>query len=193
MRSRPIRSGTGAFTLVEVLIAVVLLGIAVLLVQASFSTLMNSLASARENAEISRTAESIIWFMSSELNNAVIAPGLEFSGAGADGAAEIYFYSTSAYPGAGTKDLFSVSYRSEEGDLWKGVDGDYFRAAGGLESLGIRYYDGYEWLDEWDSAVSGRLPRAAEIRIGIGGRRFSRIVSLPVNAGTFGFQGETGL
>ncbi len=187
------RSGTGAFTLVEVLIAVALLGIAVLLVQASFSTLMNSLDSARENAEISRTAESIIWFMSSELNNAVIAPGLEFSGAGEDGAAEIYFYSTAAYPGAGTKDLFSVSYRTEDGELWKGVDGDYFRAAGGLESFGISYYDGAEWLDEWDSAVSGRLPPAAELRIDIGGRRFSRMVSLPVNAEIGGLEGETRL
>ena len=177
------------FTLIEVLIALVLLGIVALLVQASFRTMMNSLDSARENAEVSRSAESIIWFISSELGNAVIAPGLAFSGSGEDGSDEIHFYSTAAYPGAGTKDLFSVSYSVRDGELWKGVDDIYFRAAGGIEGFSLSYYDGGEWLDEWDSAVFERLPRAARVGVETGGRTFSRIVALPVNVGTAGFEG----
>ncbi len=33
-------------------------------------------------------------------------------------------------------------------------------------SLQFRYYDGYSWVDEWDSVVKERLPRAIEVTIG---------------------------
>lgn len=183
------RSG---FTLLEVLIAVSMLAAAGALVLASFRTVMYSLDSAREDAEISRTAESIMWFASTELNNAVIADGLYFRGAGEDGSDEIFFYSTAAYPRFEDKDLFSVSYRKESGELWKGVDGEYFRAADGLESFSIRYYDGEEWLGEWDSETGGRLPSAAELLIEIGGRRFRGLTVFPVNAEPGRFRQEAG-
>lgn len=183
------RSG---FTLIEVLIAVSMLAMVAMLVRASFRTIMYSLDSVREEAEISRAAESIMWFAASELNNALMADGLYFQGAGEDGSDEIFFYSTAAYPRSGDKDLSRVSYREEEGDLWKGVDGEYFRAAGGLESFSIRYYDGGEWIEEWDSESRGRLPPAAEILIEIGGREFRRIASFSVNAEFSRIQQEAG-
>ncbi len=34
-------------------------------------------------------------------------------------------------------------------------------------ALKIQYYDGGEWLDEWDSRVSGRLPQAVAVTIGV--------------------------
>jgi prepilin-type N-terminal cleavage/methylation domain-containing protein len=33
-------------------------------------------------------------------------------------------------------------------------------------SLQFRYYDGYSWVDEWDSVLMERLPRAIEVTIG---------------------------
>ncbi len=33
-------------------------------------------------------------------------------------------------------------------------------------SLQFRYYDGYSWVEEWDSVVMERLPRAIEVTIG---------------------------
>ncbi len=36
-----------------------------------------------------------------------------------------------------------------------------------IVALNIQYYDGGEWLDEWDSRVSGRLPQAVAVTIGV--------------------------
>lgn len=35
-----------------------------------------------------------------------------------------------------------------------------------VRTIGFRYFDGSQWLDQWDSVAMGRLPRAVEIEIG---------------------------
>ena len=35
--------------------------------------------------------------------------------------------------------------------------------AEGVDGLNFRYYDGEEWADEWDSRITGTLPKAVEI------------------------------
>lgn len=36
-----------------------------------------------------------------------------------------------------------------------------------VESLSFRYFDGTNWIDEWDSTVIGRLPQAIEVTFGL--------------------------
>ncbi len=169
------------FALIEILIAVAILALVGVMVQSSFRVLMNSTEDARENIEISRSAESLLWFITNELNNAFIASGLDFVSSDEGGSDEIYFYSTTAYPGAGSKGLFNVSYRVRDGKLWKGVDDDYFKAGWDVEGFSMRYYDGEEWHDEWDSNDSNRLPSAVELSIEIGGRTFTKTAAVPVD------------
>lgn len=37
-----------------------------------------------------------------------------------------------------------------------------------VRSLGFRYFDGTEWLDSWDSNITGRLPYQVEITVKVG-------------------------
>lgn len=169
------------FTLAEVLTAVTVLALAAVLVQGTFRTLMFSLEAARSEAELSRTAEGIMWVFSEELYNAVFAGGLEFSGAGDEGEPAIVFWTARARPGTGEKGLYRVSYAQEEEYLWKGVDDYSFRAASGIQGFSVAFYDGQEWLEAWDSAAQGGLPRAARVQIEIGGREFVKTCLIPAN------------
>ncbi len=173
--------GRAGFTLLEILIAVSLLAIIAVLVQSSFRVVMGSLGEARRTTAASRKAESFIWVLSSEVGNAIISDGLHFAGFGGDGLTEIDFYSTVAFPGIGTKDIFRISYRLDGEELWKGVDGNNFRIFAGVENIDINYFDGEEWFLEWDSSVLGRLPSAVSVLIELEGRRFFRSIALAVD------------
>jgi len=76
--------------------------------------------------------------------------------------------------------------------------------------LQFRYFDGLQWLNEWDSTAQGGLPVAVEVTIGLfpsgaadenrmvdrvtdsslAGSTFSTIVRLPVGKMTFDFEAE---
>ena len=45
-------------------------------------------------------------------------------------------------------------------------------------SLQFRYYDGYSWVEEWDSVVMERLPRAIEVTIGFIKKDYQQASSL---------------
>ena len=45
-------------------------------------------------------------------------------------------------------------------------------------SLQFRYYDGYSWVEEWDSVVMERLPRAIEVTIGFIKKDYKQASSL---------------
>jgi prepilin-type N-terminal cleavage/methylation domain-containing protein len=171
-----------AFTLVEILIAVAVFGVIALMVYMSFGTIMNSLDSARKNAEISRTAGSIIWIMTSELNNALLAEGLEFTaGEDENGVWEFVFYSSMAYPAESAEGLFRVSYIFDGGTLRKETGGDYFILAEGFEEFSVSYYNGENWLNEWRSEDLKTLPVAAEISFNLRGEAFKKIALLPAD------------
>ncbi len=170
------------FALIEILIAVAMLGVIGAAAGSALSVLAGSIEGARARVESSRTGESLMWFMQSELNNALMAPGLEFFGSVKDGRPEISFYSTRAFPGQAVKDVYRVSYMIKEGSLWKDVDGNSFVLAEGIENFSLRYYDMTEWADEWDSAETGVLPRAVEIKFTVKEEDFMKIASTEVDA-----------
>jgi prepilin-type N-terminal cleavage/methylation domain-containing protein len=170
------------FALIEILIAAAMLGVIGAAAGSAFSVLAGSLEGARARVEISRTGESLMWFILSELNNAFITPGKEFAGSVKDGRPEISFYSTRAFPGESVKDVYRVSYMIKEGVLWKNVDENSFVLAEGIDNFSLRYYDMSEWVDEWDSAETGVLPAAVEIKFTVKEEDFMKIASTEVDA-----------
>jgi general secretion pathway protein J len=57
--------------------------------------------------------------------------------------------------------LFRREDWNVDGTLEEG--GRPLELAEGVDGLNFRYYDGQEWADEWDSRITGTLPKAIEI------------------------------
>jgi len=57
--------------------------------------------------------------------------------------------------------LFRREDWNVDGTLEEG--GRPLELAEGVDGLNFRYYDGKEWADEWDSRITGTLPKAVEI------------------------------
>ena len=48
-----------------------------------------------------------------------------------------------------------------DGTLEEG--GTTLELAEGVDGLNFRYYDGAEWVDDWDTRIRGGLPKAIEV------------------------------
>ena len=79
--------------------------------------------------------------------------------------------------------LFRREDWNVDGTLEEG--GNPLEMAEGVDGLNFRYYDGDEWLDEWDSRIKGDLPKAIEVVLVMRDPRrtritFSSILSIPI-------------
>ncbi len=198
-----------AFTIIELLLAVVLLGVLVTVV---YSTFISSVNAGRRAVSVStryaRVAR-VLEIMGRELESAFLAatyrggsnaePVTVFIGEddtvfGRD-ADHLTFWTLAAdylLTGSGDADIsemaeisyyWEADYENDRLALWKRVDQlpDREHAHGGyrvrilddIRSINIRYFDGREWLDRWDSRENYKLPQAVEIVLSVWDREGS--------------------
>ncbi|UCD72363.1 MAG: prepilin-type N-terminal cleavage/methylation domain-containing protein [Syntrophobacterales bacterium] len=79
--------------------------------------------------------------------------------------------------------LFRREDWNVDGTLEEG--GRPLELAEGIDGLNFRYYDGEEWVDDWDSKAKGGLPKAIEVVLIMGDPRqkriaFSSIIPVPM-------------
>ncbi len=210
------------FTLLELLVAVVILSVVVAVVYASFASVLNSVDAARVGAEEMRLREFLIKSFSTNLSTVYVDPYMEqevFQFIGEDergphGPADtLRFCSTApllggmALPGDIKEVIYSVTDEKPEDELNLGLDegensaGDEYRGrmlvstevpllganVQGLEgdtgffepdsdyvapswsvpirTFDVKYYDGEEWVDDWNSVEMGLLPWCVQIQI----------------------------
>jgi general secretion pathway protein J len=238
-------TGRRGFTLLEVMLALGILGIVAVATYGTFSRTLRSRTLAEERAEITRLGRSALARMADEITAAYYPedatrrpPGLIFRGLPGGTESEpldvLVFSTVSARPSgwaARDGDLRVVTYlfpQSITGDRGTAGDAEDFFAAfgprfapppparperllrreavaagGGEElvpgpaavvldnvaSLELRFHDGVEWLDGWDSedrvAHYRRLPRAVAIDLALydnrgAVHRFATAVDLPL-------------
>ena len=188
----------GGFTLVEVMTAMTILAIMASFV---FAVVLGSTRRSRaldREIELKMTAGSILNLMVEDIKGAYYSQGEipYFVGRDAynrDNPADgVAFLTTAALPVDPERafgDLAEVSYvLAFEADQPLGVlyrreqmpaeppddeGGESVEVSARVRSLNLRYYDGADWLDEWDSedvakdSMSGRIPREIEVEIGL--------------------------
>ena len=168
------------FTLLEIMLAVAVFAVVAVAVHSSFSTTMFSLEQARSILDVSQRGRALVWNLSAELANSLAYDESLFSGVSGGKYDSITFYTTAAYPMAGDKDIFLVSYQASDNNIVKTVNENVFTAAEGIDSFKFSYFDGENWVEEWDSQGAGKLPEAVSIMAGVEDMRFSRTLSLPL-------------
>ena len=210
MSPRNRRSGARGFTLLEMLVALSLLG---MLVAASV-TVFRGIAQSWQRGETRslryQNARAIFDIVSRELSS-TLPPDRHapFLGLGPSdpplktGATGPSLFFVTLVPAAADADIVEIGYwlRAQDHMLMRHLDAhpDFnFQTADTDEPLGtevaswsLSYFDGTAWQDHWDSRdgapEAGRLPRAIRIGVSVqdpGGREqehFDTTVSLPVS------------
>ncbi len=81
----------------------------------------------------------------------------------------------------------SFLFRREDWNVDGTLDegGNPLEVAEGVDGLNFRYYDGKDWVDEWDSRIKGEMPKAIEVVLVMRDPRrgritFSSIFSIPM-------------
>jgi general secretion pathway protein J len=176
---------SAGFTLVGILLAAAILGIIMAMICGSLWTVTRTVGDARERMELYQIARGFLWRMSGELSNAfvnekadfVAGKSNEFSSADT---CRLSFSSTTGGFGKDTKDIGRIEYNLSEGVLYKAVEGMVFPVVEDVDSLGLRYFDGGQWRESWDSKPGGKLPKTVEINLELEGEMFSTAVSIPL-------------
>ncbi len=187
-RKTSARQRSGGFTLVEILLAVAVLGIIVVMVYGSLWTVTRTVGDARERMELYQTARGLLWRMSSELSNAFVSEEMDFVALKSDkpnstDTCRLSFSSTSGGFGQDGKDIGRIEYYLSEGILYKAVDGKTFPVVEDVDSFSLLYFDGGQWQESWDSKPGGKLPETVEMNLELKGEIFSTAVSIPLAAG----------
>jgi|SRR5215469_9260594 len=190
--NRYIRRAAPGFTLLEMMLAVAVLGIMLAMLASSFHTIAASKIHAENAMYADRAGRAIIWELSSEIRSAVQTPivpsRVVFIGAGhsqfgntadtltistlaathgrtisAYGAENIVTWSSGPnrdHPG------WLLLRRSQQSGLLDAViTNDSVILAPNLISLHLRYFDGQQWLESWDSA---NMPPGRQLPVAVG-------------------------
>jgi type II secretion system protein J len=207
---RPKAAGTkrpGAFTLLELLVAMTLMVAAASCLYTALYTGFRARRSAEAAVEPTATAVNAIELVKQDLCG-VLPPGGTLAGAfvGTDSAGikgveadSVSFYTTHIYTGGeqpagglGQIELL-LEEDGESGDgtyrllrrvttnllPLKTAEAEEQVLCRGVASLNFRFYDGNDWVDEWDStADANSLPRAVEVDIQIARKGTSRTKEL---------------
>ena len=190
---RPV--GKSGFTLLEMLVALALMGILATGLYTSLYIGFN----ARERAEASigpvRSAALVMELLRGDIVSALPPTGVLAGGflgqddKGADGLADadtLVFYSTIEDAGRAAPGIRKIEFalatneHGEDGILIRSVTTNLLAPSTpeparevlcrNVRSLNIRYFDGTDWLDSWDSgAQDNALPLAIEVQVRIGG------------------------
>ena len=209
------RAGTCAFTLLEMLVATALIAILACSLYASLGIAFRARRSALAAIEPVRKADLAVDLLAEDLRCAVVPKGVlagPFVGedgqdtAGRD-ADSLVFYSTtdSPEPAVGVGDIKRVELGCEPAadgrtqvlvrlvttNLLAPKTPEPLREVlcRGVFAFNLRYFNGSEWLDSWDSTVEDNtLPYAIEVVLQLeegraelngGGHRVTRVILVP--------------
>ncbi len=173
------------FTLIEMIVAVAIVGIIAAVVYSSLWGVTRTIGDTREKMELHQAARCILWRMSEEISNAFINERNSFTGSDAESnyycdSDSISFISTSRASGPEQQGTCRIEYYIMEGTLFKSVDGTLSAIIEDADDLGLSYFDGTDWREDWDSNLEGRLPKMIEINLWLKGEPFSVTVSVPL-------------
>lgn len=195
------------FTLVEILIAVSLVSVIFSFIFGVLTSNLEASRNAESRMEIAHTGRFFIGRITGDLIAASLMPN---SGIGSftgkdvhrDGKSkdELFFTAfTRSYltllPPVDQSEIGYYFEHQEDGagrlmrresdviDLQVETGGGSFRISDRVEEMTIRYLGSEGWVDSWDSAATGTLPKAVSVEITItdenGSHFFSNIVRLP--------------
>jgi prepilin-type N-terminal cleavage/methylation domain-containing protein len=183
------------FTLIEMMLAVGVLGIILAMLASSFSAVAHSKVHAEGRLLVDREGRALLWQMSKEVRNAVQTPAIPshvfLQGAGHSGSnGPIDTIALSTFDAGhrraitGLTPEYVVTYnvvsnpdhpgwyvlqRSQQSGLMApGAQTQTLVLANNLLSLHLRYFDGQRWSEEWDSSAAKagtQLPLAVAIQI----------------------------
>jgi prepilin-type N-terminal cleavage/methylation domain-containing protein len=214
MSSYRILRATPGFTLLELMLAVAILGLIVVMLAQSFHAVTMSKLHAEERLYSERSGRAILWQMSNEIRGAVQTPlapsrvlvlgAAKYQGGSpvntltvstlnpghrrsldGYGAEEIVTYS--AIPNPNHRGWFLLE-RSQYSGLGPGDKQAPIIVADNLLSLKLRYFDGEQWDQVWNSenmSPGRQVPVAVSIDLSLAGPRgaplaFSTQVTVPM-------------
>jgi general secretion pathway protein J len=187
------------FTLLEVVISVGILAVILTIVYNTFNSSMKAFtamenqgdAYAQARIVLNRMSEEIasIYFSAENPNTGLLGEDRDEYDLPAD---SLHFTSLSHIrwvKDSRESELCEIGYYLEKdeetGFLFRredwNVDGTLeeggitLELAEGIDGLNFRYYDGEEWVDEWDSRIKKGLPKAIEVELIIRDPRRTRI------------------
>jgi general secretion pathway protein J len=199
------RRSSGGFTLLELLVAMALMGAVALSLYGTIGTVFRARRTAMAAAQRTRSVEVVTDVLRRDIESALLPNGIlagsfigiDQAGPSAD-ADTLEFYGTA--PGARSTELASVINRitwllvaderdPERSELVRQVTGNLLAQVESepeqevlcrdVRALNIRYYDGFDWVDGWDSTTAASpemmVPRAIEVVLEL---------ELPTSAGT---------
>lgn len=199
-RIAPHRCAQG-FTLIELMLAAMILGIVMAMLASSFNAVSHGKVQAEDRLDVDHQGRAILWALSDEFRDAVQTPivpsqvmllgqGHMNGGVPLDnvtvstldlahsmsldgfGAEQLVSYTTAPNP---SHPQWSLLMRSEQSALISSqAAGNSVVLANNLVSLHVRYFDGTIWHESWDSSSlpPGRqLPLAVAIDLVIGDSR----------------------
>jgi len=181
MRREQLRRASGGFTLIEMMLAVGVLGLILAMLASSFSTVAHSKVHAEGHLVTDHEGRALLWQMSNEIRGAVQTPsapsfvmlvgsGRMSGGSAVDtlsistldvarhrsftgfGAEEIVTYS--AVPNAQHQGWYLLQRSEQSGLDQTGISSNQNTTvlAGNLLSMHLRYFNGSMWTESWDSA-----------------------------------------
>jgi len=180
------------FTLLEVLIAMTLMAVISMSLYSSMYVAMKSKKSIEQAIGPYRYLNPTFDFLQKDLACALppsdvlagVFQGVDGSIAGTAGADILLFFTSNYIPGEDeiACDIAQTEYFLESRDGWedsvlvrrqttnllspKTVEGISEVICRGVKSFNLQYYDGYEWLDTWDSTTQDNmLPAAVAINL----------------------------
>jgi general secretion pathway protein J len=201
MIRRTSRSAAAGFTLIELMLAVAILGIVMAMLAGSFNAVSHGKVQAEDRLDVDHQGRVILWALSDEFRDAVQTPvvpsrvmvlgqGHMSNGKPLDeitistldlnhsmsldgfGAEQMVSYTTAPNP---ARPQWSLLMRNEQSALVGGPGGGNPAVlANNLLSLHVRYFDGSRWQESWDSTglPPGRqLPQAVAIDLVIADSR----------------------
>lgn len=182
------------FTLLEVLIAVAIMAGIVTVIYASFATASRNVEQAEAKRDATDLARTLLTKMSNEISNAYYNPLMietffygKKSGTEPDAPRfdAIAFTTQTNWRKPNSKDIgvWEVGYRFEETTEKNGnmlirkekreistdsaplEGGADYTLTGRIKSMRLRYFNGSEWTEDWDSRLSKSVPKAVEITL----------------------------
>lgn len=181
------------FTLIEILLALAISAIILTLVYGTFAQTSSVTGKVEEEATIYHQARLILGKMPEELVSAYWKsenPSTIFRGT----ADSLTFTSLSRassrfqyYLEPAGEDGFYLLMHLEDTNIYNlsNRNQEIYTFGEGLAGFNLRYYDGREWVDEWDANILKKLPQAVEIKIKFKDgrnreRMFSTVVEIPL-------------
>lgn len=189
------------FTLIEVLLALAILGIVAGVLYAAFSTTSNNIDAADSLREETDTARTLLFRISDDIANAYCTSRLSGSffygkkeevqiSDGTQRLDELYFTTFTGWrrPNTNETGLWEVGYffkeradgkgqilmrreKRELGDVGPLEGGAEYELTDAVQGMQLRYFDGSKWTDEIGGKDRCALPRAVEITLVLQGGR----------------------